>query len=103
MTTKFPTKFYHFRQNNTHGYFAKPYRIIIIEAANHEEANRLALESGYIYFDGSRDCPCCGNRWSEVQGYDGEDTLEIPTEIHWGGTILVKFLDGREEIHEVKG
>ena len=67
--------FFHFRQNNTGGSFtyddAKGISItVIIEADDATQANYLAERIG-LYFDGSGDCSCCGNRWYEAWG-DGD-------------------------------
>lgn len=57
--------FYHFRQNNSGGYFDDMPAHVFIEAENAEQANEDAIKLG-IYFDGvrkGRDCECCGDRW----------------------------------------
>jgi hypothetical protein len=59
--------YYHFRQNNTGGYYAPDTtHHIIIKADTADEANRIAVERTPIYFDGvanGLDCQCCGDRW----------------------------------------
>jgi len=75
--------FYEFHQNNSGGFFLEdavdgigPY--VIIEAGSAEEANDRAERIG-LYFDSydedgnySRDCECCGSRWSEAWGSGSE-------------------------------
>ena len=63
------TRFFHFSQNNTGGTWSGPAHHVIIEAANPEEANRIAEEDVGLYFNGcasGMDCECCGDRWSEL-------------------------------------
>lgn len=79
-------KFYHFHQNNSGGSFDKDENVnvhTIIEAADADEANRIAEAVG-IYFNGvefnedgeniGRDCECCGDRWNRVSEYDATET-----------------------------
>jgi hypothetical protein len=57
---------YTFSQNNSGGRFSGPALYVIVEAANGDEANYLAVDNG-VYFDGCNegmDCSCCGDRWS---------------------------------------
>ena len=64
-------KFYLFAQNNSGGSFHRTEKLaeyVYIEAADADEANRIA-ESVGIYFDGVQDgvdCGCCGDRWSRA-------------------------------------
>jgi hypothetical protein len=70
--------YFHFRQNNTGGYFTPTTRHIIIKADTADEANRIAVERTPIYFDGvskGLDCQCCGDRWY-AQWDDDEGTSE---------------------------
>lgn len=68
--------FFTYNQNNSGGSFSfedwKVTQYVIIEADNYQEANSLAEEIG-LYFDGSGDCPCCGNRWHELYSDDFGD------------------------------
>lgn len=70
--------FYTFRQNNSYGVFDIDDKVashVIIEAPDSNFANHFAEKIG-IYFDGVEkdiDCPCCGNRWNEVNSYDGDE------------------------------
>lgn len=67
--------FFTFHQNNSGGSFTGPAKFVIIEAENAETANALAEVKG-LYFDGcetGEDCPCCGDRWYRVGGYDGNN------------------------------
>jgi hypothetical protein len=67
-TSKVKTKFYHYNQNNSGGYFVvdNEHGIcedVIIEAINTEDANRRFNLIG-DKVDGMFDwCPCCGERW----------------------------------------
>jgi len=78
------TKFYHYSQNNSGGFFDEDEtrgicNDVIIEAKNAQEANLIAHSIG-IYFNGCEngcDCPCCGDRWSEVGEWQGEDYPHI--------------------------
>lgn len=107
------TKFYHFSQNNSGGSFdfdeiAGITHNVIVEATDYEHANMLAERIG-IYFDGYRDCPCCGNRWYSQGSYsDGYDVPSIYGEpvdskvvmTAWmppGKETVVHYLDGRKE------
>ena len=85
-------KFYHFRQTNSGGKFVVNENLnvhVIIEARNAEQANTLAESLG-IYFNGCEDnynydCQCCGDRWSPVSEYDGQEFPHIygsPVEKH---------------------
>jgi hypothetical protein len=66
-----PMKYYLFRQNNSGGHFdindmLAPY--VFVQAKSKKQANKRAKRVG-IYFDGcdeGRDCPCCGDRWSNT-------------------------------------
>lgn len=59
--------FYRFRQNNSGGYF-DGYHNVIIEASGPSEANKFAVQSGYVYFGDLGDCvDCCGSRWAEFE------------------------------------
>ena len=71
--------FFTFRQNNSGGSYAVDSErgigyLVCIEAENAAKACERALKIG-LYFDGSGDCSCCGNRWSEV---DDDDALPYP-------------------------
>ena len=71
------TVFYSFRQNNSFGIWKDPALWVIVEADSPNEANQIAQGHG-VYFRGCEDdidCPCCGDRWSEV--YEG-DAMEEP-------------------------
>ncbi len=71
--------FYQFRQNNSGGDFIENDKVahfVIIEANDHNHANEIAESIG-IYFDGCEkeiDCECCGDRWIEVEEYEGDDS-----------------------------
>lgn len=106
--------FYTYSQNNSGGSFSFDKRdgithMVIIEAENHHEANSKA-ESVGLYFDGSGDCPCCGNRWDEIDKSDGKNKPEVygksPKDFVKDGSTLwmkkgfevcVHYKDGRKE------
>lgn len=98
--------FYHFRQNNSGGYFARQcgrYTIapsVIIEAPDADAANQRAEEMGLfrmLY------CACCGQRFRRVESCDGVETLAlygvpcIPTED--AHDTIVYFADGTCSYH----
>jgi hypothetical protein len=105
--------FFSFRQNNSGGIFHITDDVsifVIIEADDYKEANVIALSKG-LYFDGFRDCSCCGNRWDENQGYDNGDTVPSvhgkPLEECYAFSIrktehsvIVYYQDGRKEYWE---
>lgn len=73
-------KWFTYDQNNSGGVFdfdagrgisAK----VIVQARDAREANYRAQRIG-LYFDGSGDCSCCGDRWSEQYG-EGFETPMI--------------------------
>ena len=76
--------FFTFIQNNPSGTFEYNDTVcnfMIIEADDHEEANRIAETKG-IYFDGTtngKDCMCglCEDRWHRVRNDEGPKTPEI--------------------------
>ena len=73
------TKFFHFSQNNSGGYWDDDHSVgigrhVIIEAVDEDDAISRAEKIG-LYFDGSGDCPCCGNRWSSY--IEGEEYPEV--------------------------
>lgn len=106
--------FFEYHQNNSGGSFHYSYergiaRTVIIEAATASKADALAQEVG-LYFDGSQDCSCCGNRWSSNDTYWGGNGTETP-EVHGSPAALathdgwrdnmkwegfIHFLDGRK-------
>lgn len=95
--------FFEYVQNNSGGFFDEDSNVdwyVIVEAANAGEANVLAQEVG-IYFDGcdkGMDCPCCGDRWSEVWG-EGDEVPSLYGEpVDLGDSdrgIIIHYLDGR--------
>lgn len=103
------TRFFCFDQNNSGGRFdcdsekgIGPY--VIIEAFDAIDAN-LRAENVGIYFDGDRDCSCCGHRWREAYGKGdevpsiyGQDVSEGIYVSEWvpssDGPAYIHFLDG---------
>ena len=73
--------FYRFRQNNTGGSWDINDDLtvrVIIEADSADEANRKAKKLGMYWYGSDHDgpdCPCCGDRWTQVYDYDGEEEL----------------------------
>ena len=108
------TKFWTFDQNNSGGSFDFDEKsgithYVIIEASSKSDAVKRAYDIG-IYFDGcaeGRDCPCCGDRWHEPWGDDGDDApllygqpLSKATGFQWmpdGKEIAVHYADERIE------
>ena len=120
ISRKGETRFYHFRQNNSGGYFDENNNVCInvfIEAHSDSEANLLADNFG-IYFDGCEqgiDCSCCGDRWYPVDKSDGEKELVIfdnnsekKVDIKkvfasmYSDKCIIHYLDGRKEIINFK-
>lgn len=106
--------FYNFRQNNTGGAFAldedRGISVnVIVEADSTEEANERAQRIG-VYFNGcddGSDCPCCGDRWYEAWGNEGEPVpsiygkplIEASNDYPWmggGPEAYVHLKDGRK-------
>lgn len=100
--------FYEFDQNNSGGSFdfdedAGITRIVIIEADDAEEANYKARRIG-LYFGGSGDCPCCGDRWYEQWGGDKGD--DVPSsfgtpvqDVEWGVGLNYKWIKDGPEVY----
>lgn len=59
--------YYEFNQNNSGGSFSGPAHFVFVEAETPEEAD-VAAERVGVYFDGSGDCECCGQRWYGAYG-----------------------------------
>ena len=110
--------FYYFKQNNSGGSFSFDEdegitHHVVIEADSASDANQDAKEIG-IYFYGcstGQDCDCCGDRWYEVDEYDGEvaphihgSSVEDYMGDEWfsrwmepGKEVCVHYKDGRKE------
>lgn len=75
--------FFPYNQNNSGGHYVIKEKSgissrVIIEADNADEANEQAEAIG-MHFNGVEkgyDCPCCGDRWYDVNNSDGCDTVE---------------------------
>lgn len=72
--------FHTFRQNNTGGSFDFDMErgishFVVVEGDNLDEIMDTARQIG-LYFDGSGDCSCCGNRW--YAPWDKDDLTETP-------------------------
>ena len=101
-------KFYAYIQNNTGGFFKIEgekgiCQVVIIEAESSEKANDRAESIG-LYFDGAwcgTDCPCCGDRWTEVQeseGYDAPsvfgESIDLVENVKWLDYAYIHYLNG---------
>ncbi|MFC0623802.1 hypothetical protein ACFFGN_06995 [Kribbella deserti] len=79
--------FYTYRQNNSYGVFHTPAVSVVIEASTAEEADRIAVTRGGLYFDGcasGQDCGCCGDRWYRASEYDASaDVPEVSRSDQW--------------------
>lgn len=108
--------FYGFNQNNSGGSWVVDHKrgishYVIVEGASVADVTARAEDIG-LYFDGSGDCHCCGQRWSEPWS-KLSDTPEIygtPVEprepyvkrdmdFKWikGAEGYIHYLDGRIE------
>jgi len=105
--------FFNFRQNNSGGFHIGPENVCV-RANCAEEANKKAIESGLIYFNGVRegkDCDCCGDRWSKVHDFEAKEfpcyyedaPYEIPDlDSEYAGWVAVKILDWDDFYKEFK-
>lgn len=79
-TESVPLLWWDYYQNNSKGQYRGPVRVFV-QATSAKEADRLAEESGLVYFDEYRsgDCACCGMRWSAASEswYESKGTPEI--------------------------
>lgn len=69
-----PLKWFEYSQNNSGGGFDHQPEsgigyAVWVQARNAAEADSRAKSIG-LYFDGEGDCSCCGNRWSDKDGWD---------------------------------
>lgn len=106
--------FYHYSQNNSGGYFnyypdKGISHYVIIEASSAKSADARAEGVG-LYFDGSGDCQCCGNRWSKQwnddQGKEVPSIYGTPVEEYNPKTAFlgIKWIDGYETfVHYADG
>jgi hypothetical protein len=81
MTDANTLMWFEFRQNNSGGAFVVDESVaqyVYIQAPTADAANERAKNVG-IYFDGTGDCPCCGNRWYETD--DESDAVSDIDEI----------------------
>ena len=104
------TKFYHYDQNNSGGYFVRDKENgittdVIIEASDNEESWAILREIG-ARVDGFWDyCSCCGERWYDYPG-QGKDEPSIygePINIQTKGLFreecYVHYKDGTIKHH----
>lgn len=111
--------FYDYNQNNSGGSFhydesAGISHCVIVEADDARHADYLAERIG-LYFDGSGDCQCCGDRWSSKNdSYYSDKGSESPSiygePIQFGvpfkttGSYAYKWIDGYEAfVHYADG
>lgn len=95
--------FFYYRQNNSGGRFdfdadAGISAHVIVEADSADEANERAEGIG-LYFDGSGDCRCCGNRWYPQSGDEDGDAVPsiYGTPLENASTIF-HWLKGRPDV-----
>ena len=103
--------FHTFRQNNSGGEFdydeaAGVSVNVIVEGDDLAEITSRARGIG-LYFDGSGDCACCGNRWYEPWSRDdldaepmiyGRPVAEWDDKFRWitdGYETFIHYADGR--------
>lgn len=112
--------FFTFRQNNSGGSHTGPAITVIIEAKSGVEANELAQSKAGLYFNGCDsdiDCPCCGDRWYEVELGTGDKVPSIYGKplskelknnliISWATKSIpsfkVYYKNGKEKVFEYK-
>ncbi|MFD5697873.1 DUF7296 family protein [Streptomyces lasiicapitis] len=96
--------FFTFNQNNSGGGFDYDEQdgishFVIVEADSAKGAIARAEDIG-LYFDGYRDCSCCGNRWSVCM--DDDDATEAPeiydrpAHEYFETPYAMKWIDGYE-------
>ncbi|MEU1071526.1 MULTISPECIES: hypothetical protein [unclassified Streptomyces] len=96
--------FFTFGQNNSGGGFDYDEQsgishFVVVEADSAKEAVARAGDIG-LYFDGYRDCSCCGNRWSDyMDDEDGTAAPEIygrPADEYFENGAPMKWIVGYE-------
>ena len=102
--------FFTFHQNNSGGNMVVNDDVcecVIVEAEDAEAANVKAEKIG-LYFDGSGDCSCCGNRWYEAYGKGDKVPSEYGQPIskqkagHYRTQAFVYYADGRKKVVKYK-
>ena len=78
--TTIELKWFHFRQNNSGGYFKAPAVEVFIEAVDEAGAQARA---NFIGMSNAGSCSCCGDRWN---GCDDE-ALPVVFELGYGGSF----------------
>jgi len=111
-------KFYCYSQNNSGGSFVHDAKAgighyVIVEAKSARDADNRAESIG-LYFDGSGDCECCGNRWSNqwsdegkpkpmIYDYDVSGGIYEESWMSWGLPSYIHYADGTiKEVKHVK-
>ena len=93
-------KWFHYRQNNSGGYFRGP-RHVVVQAVNAALADATAESFAGVYFDGySRgfDCSCCGDRWSRAWDGEYEDKpMVYGVDAVPNKNLMLVYYDGRTE------
>ena len=97
--------FYHVSQNNSGGIFDFDEKVgithhLIIEGDNAQDANkRLNKIINHEDYDRSYDCPCCGDRWSDIwsKGDDKPSVYGQPVGLY-ADTYGFNWMKGKPEI-----
>lgn len=90
------TKFFHFSQNNSGGFFEVTDTVAeggcVFEADSPQEANDKAEAAGVFDF---WSCECCGERFSrQWKSDEGFQTVEESVKWSFGKPTVVHFKDG---------
>jgi len=103
-----------YKQNNSGGRVVQNDSVdwfVWIEAESVRVANARAEDVG-IYFDGSGDCSCCGDRWSEPwedegdaepMNYDTPVVREVGAKAFGGGLSMSSMYDGTMHLYHADG
>ena len=88
-------KLWHFRQNNSGGFYTGPAYHIVVEADNVDEAWDEAEKLGATNDDS---CPCCGERW-----YSEPWEIENRNYVFYADSAIEDQEDSRKSIPLVIG
>jgi hypothetical protein len=93
------TKFFHFHQNNSGGFFEVNDTVdeggCVFEAKNAKDANAKAEKAGVFSF---WSCECCGARFSEQwDSEEGHATVEEAVSQAFGRPVVVHFKNGKKQ------
>lgn len=102
------TRFWHYSQNNSGGYFLGP-TDVIVEATSSDDADERASASGLVDF-GAEYCECCGSRWSFAFMDDGDPEpmihstpIEKVSKDYFRERATVVYMDGSTREYVFKG